>query len=70
MTPSGGAFQDQIRAFIDNLVSRVVGFSVRSLALIAASLLLLFYGVFGVIFLVAWPALPLLGPALIVGGLL
>jgi hypothetical protein len=40
------------------------------MALIAAFLLILIFAAGGGILLIVWPALPLLGPALIVGGLL
>jgi len=66
----GGGLQDKLRAMIDNLVSRLVGFMVRLLALIAACILMLLYSVGGALFLLLWPALPLIGPALIVGGLI
>ena len=67
---SSGSLQDKLRALVDNAISRVVGFFVRLFALIAGSVLLLFYAVFGGLFILLWPVLPLLGPALIVGGLI
>jgi hypothetical protein len=70
VTPPGGSLQNKMKAMVDNAVSRVVGFAVRLIALIAAAVILLFYIVFGGVLLLLWPALPLLGPALIVGGLL
>jgi len=61
---------EKFRAVIDNLVSRAVGFVVRLFALITALLIMSGYLIFGGILLVIWPIVPLLGPALIVGGLL
>ncbi len=68
ITYPGASLQDHMRAVLDNLISRVVGFMVRLFALIAAVALLVIYTVLGGLFLIAWPILPLLGPALIVGG--
>jgi hypothetical protein len=70
ITPAGGALDQRLRAVVDNTVSRFVGLMVRLMALAAAMVLLLLYAVFGGLLLVLWPAIPLLGPALIVGGLL
>lgn len=67
---STGSLQDRLVALVDNLVSRGVGFFVRLLALIAALIIIVFYGVLGGALLLLWPALPLIGPALIIGGLL
>jgi hypothetical protein len=66
----GASIQDRFRASIDNLVSRAVGFTVRLFALITGVLLIVFYGIGGGLLLIIWPALPLLGPILIVDGLL
>jgi hypothetical protein len=59
-----------MRAVVDNLISRVVGFAVRLFALIAAIGLIGIYVLFGGLLLILWPLIPLLGPALIVGGFL
>jgi hypothetical protein len=69
-TPPGGSLQQKFRALIDNALSRVIGLIVRLLAIVAAGALLTVYAVFGGLLLVLWPAIPLLGPALIVGGLI
>jgi hypothetical protein len=69
-TPPGSSLEQKMRAILDNAVSRAVGFTVRVLAIIAASALLAFYAIFGGAFLLLWPIMPLLGPALIVGGLI
>jgi hypothetical protein len=70
VTPPGGSLEDRVRALGDNAVSRVVGFMMRLLTLLAGSLLLLGYAALGGIVLILWPLLPILGPVLIVGGLL
>jgi hypothetical protein len=70
VTAPGGSLQDRLRSLVDNAVSRCVGFVVRLLALIMGCGLLSLYAVFGGLFILIWPALPLLGPALIVGGLI
>lgn len=70
ITPPGGSLQQKMRAMVDNAVSRAVGFGVRLMALIAGVLIISIYAIAGGLFLLLWPALPLLGPALIVGGLL
>jgi len=70
VTYPGSSMQDRMRAVVDNLVSRCVGFVVRLFALIFALLLISMYAVFGGVLLVIWPIIPLLGPALIVGGFL
>lgn len=67
---SQSSLQDHLRAFVDNAVSRAVGFTVRLLALFVACLLICIFAASGGILLILWPALPLLGPALIVIGLL
>lgn len=69
-SPPGGSLEQKFRTFVDNTVSRTVGFAVRLIAIIAAGALLAFYAIFGGLALLLWPAIPLLGPALIVGGLL
>jgi hypothetical protein len=70
ISPAGGSFDMKMRALIDNAVSRAVGFAVRLIALISACALIAFFVIVGGALLVLWPALPLLGPALIVGGLI
>jgi hypothetical protein len=69
-SPPGSTLEQKVRALTDNALSRVVGFNVRVLAILAAGFLMLFYAVGGGLLLLLWPALPLIGPALIVGGLL
>lgn len=70
ITYPGSTLGDKLRAVVDNLVSRAVGFVVRLFALVAAIIIMSAYAIFGGLLLVIWPVVPLLGPALIVGGLL
>jgi hypothetical protein len=63
ITYPGASIEAKFRAMGDNLVSRVVGFSVRALVLFSAGLMLLLTIVAAVIQLVAWPLIP---PAIVV----
>jgi hypothetical protein len=66
----GASIDAKMRAFGDNLVSRVVGFTVRFFVLFAAALAFVLLLVASVLELVLWPLVPLAGIALIVKGLL
>lgn len=70
ITTPGGSIQEKGRAMVDNAVSRLVGFMVRLLALLSACLIIGTYSVFGGLIIMLWPLLPLLGPILIVIGIL
>ncbi len=70
ITGSGGSLGDKMRAMVDNLVSRFVGFTVRLIALITALTIMGAYVILGGLLLILWPAVPLLGPVLIVAGFL
>jgi hypothetical protein len=70
ITSPGASLQEKARALLDNAISRAVGFSVRLAALIFASLMLAFYALAGGLLLILWPLLPVLGPVLVVVGLL
>jgi hypothetical protein len=70
LTPPGGSLDEHMRALVDNAVSRLVGFMMRLITLFVGFLLLFAYATLGGIVLITWPLLPLLGPALIVTGLL
>lgn len=67
-TDSGGAIGQQLRAVVDNTVSRFVGLAVRLMALLLALLMITGTLVFGGLLLLIWPLLPVLGPLLILGG--
>jgi hypothetical protein len=64
----GPSLQDHARAWVDNLVSRAVGAAVRTLTLMAASLLLMLYVVGGGLVLVMWPIVPILALGLVIAG--
>lgn len=68
ITYPGASFDAQIRAMIDNMVSRVVGFTVRFFVLIAAGIMLLVAAVLGGVWVLVWPLLPLAVPALLFKG--
>lgn len=61
----------QLRAFVDRLISRFIGAMVRTAVLIAGCIVIILSSVFGVIYLVVWPLVPLvpvLGLLLAVSG--
>lgn len=60
--------QMKIRGFFDTLVSRTVGFFVRIITLVTASVMILLYTALGIALLVIWPLLPVSVPALIAKG--
>lgn len=70
ITPPGSSLQQKLRALIDNLVSRAVGFTMRLSLLIAALIIMALTLLLGSLLLVLWPVIPILGPVLIVIGLL
>lgn len=57
-------------AFIDNLVSRFVGFFVRISVLIFALIILLFIGIIGVLYAAVWPLLPVVPMLILYVGVL
>jgi len=65
----GGSLEQRFRAMVDNLVSRVVGFVVRLLALAAALILLVGGAVFGGLALLLWPLIPPLAVVLVFVGI-
>lgn len=54
----GRSLEDKFRALVDNLISRVIGFLVRFLALLAAAVCIILVAVVGLARAVAWPAIP------------
>jgi len=66
-----GSIGVHFRAAIDSFISRIIGFLVRSILLIAGAMCSLFVTVTGLLFIVIWPLIPLLpliGLALLVKG--
>lgn len=70
ITPPGGSLEQKMRALVDNAVSRMVGFVVRLIALISGCVLLALYALIGGLIVLLWPAWPVVGPVLVVVGLL
>lgn len=50
----------KFRAWLDTLISRFVGFWVRFFVIVAAFITLFVTTIFSIMFLVAWPVLPLM----------
>ena len=63
------SIQQRMRASLDNLVSRCVGFSVRVLVLITAGILSIIIIVGGALAIILWVLAPIISAALIVSGL-
>lgn len=70
MTVPGASIDAHARAFVDNLVSRLIGFTIRSFVLFAGFLALLFLLLAAFVEAIIWPLIPIAGPVLIVWGLL
>ncbi len=70
ITYPGASLDAKLRAWGDNLVSRCVGFVVRFIVLLAATLSFVGLSLLGLTELILWPLLPLVAIALIVKGLL
>lgn len=68
ITYPGASFDAHVRAFMDNLVSRAVGFTVRLFVLLAAGGSLLAVSVVVTVELLAWPLVPLAVVVCIVKG--
>lgn len=58
-TTPGKALEDRVRAMVDNLVSRTVGFVVRSCTLLAAAAIIILNILWGLVMTIAWPLVPL-----------
>lgn len=68
ITPPGGSIGQRLRAIADNTVSRFVGLTVRLIALLLAIIMILATLAIGGLLVTAWPMIPILGLALIIGG--
>jgi hypothetical protein len=58
VTLPGRSLDEKLRALIDNLVSRTIGFFVRLLTLMAAAVVIGVSSIFGLIGAIIWPFLP------------
>lgn len=70
ITYPGATLQAKMQAVLDNLISRLVGFTMRSLALMAGTVLIVGQFLGGILLIGLWPVLPLAAVALIVAGFL
>ena len=59
INPGGKGIEIKIRAFLDNFVSRFVGFTSRLLVIIAALIAMFAVIIAAVVLLIVWPCLPL-----------
>jgi hypothetical protein len=66
----GAGLDAHLRAMIDNLVSRVVGFTVRIFVLIGAAVVTIIFGTLALIACLVWPILPLLAVSALIWGIL
>lgn len=70
ITFTDNSFIQNLKAALDNAVSRFVGLGVRLIVLFTALLILLFTAVSGIIAVIVWPFLPLVALAAIFRGLM
>lgn len=66
----GRGFDAAIHAAIDNAVGRFIGFSVRCVVLVAATISTIAIGIIGGALFLVWPFLPICAVALLVMGVL
>lgn len=57
-TEGGRSMQEQSRALLDNLISRLVGFTIRIFVIIAALVSMVLLAVAGVVVIIGWPLAP------------
>jgi len=55
----GRSIGERLRAVLDNLVSRCIGFSIRLMVLIIAVLLTMAVGLVGLVAAITWPFIPI-----------
>jgi hypothetical protein len=65
VTLPGRSIGEKFRAAVDNLISRTIGFFVRLLALLAASILMVVAGAIGIVTALVWPLFPIALPYLL-----
>lgn len=59
ITYPGKGFGPMMRALVDNLISRLIGFIVRTMVIIAATIGFIMTAVIGLACVVVWPFVPL-----------
>lgn len=70
ITYPGASLDAKIHAFLDNLVSRAIGLTVRSLVLLTAFLFEAITLVIGIVYVIAWPFMPLAVIGLLIKGII
>jgi len=70
ITYPGAGLEAHLRAMVDNLVSRLIGFVVRVTVLVSAGIVFCLHIVISLVELVFWPVVPLAAIGLILWGLL
>jgi hypothetical protein len=69
-TDRNSTLGDKLRAALDNVVSRFVGFMVRSITLLTASLTIVIIFIANIIILILWPVVPFAPILCLIGWLL
>jgi hypothetical protein len=70
ITYPGATIDAKLRAAGDNMVSRVVGFSVRSMVLFSAGVMLVLVAAVAALQLIIWPLIPVAVVVAIVKGII
>ena len=70
ITYTDNSFMQNLRAALDNAVSRFVGFWVRLIVIFTALLFIIFAVTSGIIAVIVWPLLPVLGLVALISGLM
>jgi hypothetical protein len=66
----GRSLDEKFRAAVDNLVSRIIGFFVRVIVLMAAFVMMAVSLLAGIVLAILWPLIPFLAVGLIIWGVL
>ena len=66
----GAGLEARMRALGDNIVSRCIGFTVRSFVLLSAAIMLVCLLILELVEIIIWPLIPIAGLGLIVKGLM
>jgi hypothetical protein len=66
----GASLDAKLRAYGDNIVSRAIGFVVRLIVLLTASVISFLAVIFGIVSIIAWPLVPISVVALIIKGIM
>lgn len=57
-TNPGKSIAEKLRALLDNLVSRIIGFLTRTIVIITSIIIILITAIVGLILFIIWPLLP------------